>query len=184
MEPEDFKCQSKAPDSLRPSSQLSMANRIQGAKDRGRRSRRGGDLKSLSLPRVTCTQGFQLSLQCFRFIKLMLPRPPPLPAVPSFPRASREAVLLSPPSEAPGLQSLRVTRIRHSLPSWGLALLPFRGIRFSATESFATPSALRRSSPVTGYPCPSPVVNIPPNALRRVVLDGTPLPQGRMGKAG
>lgn len=115
---------------------------------------------------------------------LLLPRPPPLPAVPSFPRASREAVLLSPPSEAPGLQSLRVTRIRHSLPSWGLALLPFRGIRFSATESFATPSALRRSSPVTGYPCPSPVINIPPNALRRVVLDGTPLPQGRMGKAG
>lgn len=37
---------------------------------------------------------------------------------------------------------------------------------------------------MTGYPRRSLVVNIPPSALRRVALSGTPLPQGRMGKAG
>lgn len=117
-----------------------------------------------------------------RQASLRLPRPPPLPVVPSFPRASRGAALLSPPSEAPGLRSLSASRVRHSFPSWGLALLPFRGIRFSATESFSTPSALRRGSPATGYPRPSLAVNISPDALCRGALGGTPLPQRRMGK--
>lgn len=117
-----------------------------------------------------------------RLVSLLRPRPSLRPAVPPFPRAPRGAALFSLPPAATGLLSESSDRRRHSFSGRGWILRPCFRIRLAAMESSFP--ALPLGGRVTGRPRSRRVVAVPANAPRRVTLRGTPLPQGRMGKAG